>query len=212
MDEIFDSILLGIVQGLTEFFPVSSSGHLVLAQELLNADLGSGILFAADMRARARGDWLDSAIEQMLVSSRDAARCLRRFDASACTDITGFGLAGHLYEMLRASDCGAELSLDRLPLLPGAVELAREGIESSLQPQNIRIRHRIVDDADFSKHAAYPLLFDPQTAGGLLASVAAEKGEACIAQLQAQGYVEARIIGRTTETEDGGNVIRLSKT
>jgi selenide,water dikinase len=64
---------------------------------ILTKPLGSGVLFAADMRARARGDWLDSAIEQMLVSSRDAARCLRRFGASACTDITGFGLAGHLY-------------------------------------------------------------------------------------------------------------------
>ena len=178
---------------------------------ILSKPLGSGVLFAADMRARARGDWLDAAIEQMLVSSLEAARCLRRFGASACTDITGFGLAGHLYEMLRASDCGAELSLDKLPLLPGAAELARAGIESSLQPQNIRICHRIVDAADFSSHPAYPLMFDPQTAGGLLASVAAEAAEACLAQLHAQGYAEARIIGRVIAPDEGGCVIRLSQ-
>jgi selenide,water dikinase len=178
---------------------------------ILTKPLGSGVLFAADMRGRARGDWLDTAIEHMLVSSREAARSLRRFGASACTDITGFGLAGHLYEMLRASDCSAQLSLDKLPLLPGAAELAHAGIESSLQPQNIRIRHRIVDDADFSKHAAYPLLFDPQTAGGLLASVAAAEAEDCLAQLHAQDYTEARIIGHVIAPAEGGCVIRLSE-
>ena len=178
---------------------------------ILTKPLGSGVLFAADMRARARGDWLDVAIEQMLVSSQGAAQCLRLFGVKACTDITGFGLAGHLYEMLRASDCAAELSLDRLPLLPGVVELAQEGIESSLQPQNIRIRHRIIDSADFSKHAAYPLLFDPQTAGGLLASVPAQEVEACLVQLHAQGYVEARIIGHVIATAEAGSVIRLSQ-
>jgi selenide,water dikinase len=175
---------------------------------ILTKPLGSGVLFAADMRARARGDWLDSAIGQMLVSSRDAARCLRRFGASACTDITGFGLAGHLYEMMRASECGAELDLDELPLLAGAAQLAQAGIESSLQPQNIRIRHRIDDEAGFSNHPSYPLLFDPQTAGGLLASVAAAEAKTCLAQLHAEGYAEARIIGRVTASEQ---VIRLSR-
>ncbi|MCP4768663.1 MAG: selenide, water dikinase SelD [Gammaproteobacteria bacterium] len=178
---------------------------------ILTKPLGSGVLFAADMRARARGDWLDAAIEQMLVSSLEAARCLHQFGASACTDITGFGLAGHLYEMLRASDCSAQLSLDQLPLLSGAAELAREGIASSLQPQNIRIRHRIVDDADFSNHAAYPMLFDPQTAGGLLASIAAVDAEACLAQLHTKGYAEARIIGRVIAAAEAGWVIRLSQ-
>ena len=113
---------------------------------ILTRPLGSGVLFAADMRGCARGDWLDAALAQMLVSSRDSARCLRRFEASACTDITGFGLAGHLYEMAHASDCLVELDIDRLPLLDGAAELAGQGISSSLQPQNIRIRHAI-DDA-----------------------------------------------------------------
>jgi len=171
-------------------------------QLILSKPLGSGILFAAEMRGKARGAWIDAALEQMLVSSREAARCFRRFQASACTDITGFGLAGHLFEMARASDCLVELDLERLPLMRGAAELARQGIASSLQPQNTRIRHSIEDSADFSGHAHYPLLFDPQTAGGLLASVAAESAQDCLQQLRELGYSEAQIIGRALASEE----------
>ncbi len=185
-------------------------------QLILSKPLGSGILFAAEMRGKARGAWIDAALEQMLVSSRDAARCFRRFQASACTDITGFGLAGHLFEMARASDCLVELDLERLPLMRGAAELACQGIASSLQPQNTRIRHSIEDSADFSAHAHYPLLFDPQTAGGLLASVAAESAQDCLQQLRELGYSEARIIGRALAPVELASVkngirIRLSR-
>jgi selenide,water dikinase len=176
---------------------------------ILTRPLGSGVLFAADMRGCARGDWLDAALAQMLVSSRDSARCLRRFEASACTDITGFGLAGHLYEMAHASDCLVELDIDRLPLLDGAAELAGQGISSSLQPQNIRIRHAIDDAGDYAIHPAYALIFDPQTAGGLLASVAPGSAQQCLQQLQHLGYARAQIIGRVCEMENPATCIRL---
>ena len=162
---------------------------------ILTKALGSGILFAADMRAKARGAWLDVALEQMLVSSQQAARCFVRYQASACTDITGFGLAGHLFEMARASQCLAEIDLERLPIFNGAVELAELGITSSLQPQNIRIRHSIGDSAGYSSHAFYPLLFDPQTSGGLLAAIPADNAEACLAELKELGYPVSIIIG-----------------
>jgi selenide,water dikinase len=176
---------------------------------ILTKALGSGILFAADMRAKARGAWLDVALEQMLVSSQQAARCFVRYQASACTDITGFGLAGHLFEMARASQCLVEIDLERLPIFDGAVELAELGITSSLQPQNIRIRHSIGDSAGYSSHAFYPLLFDPQTAGGLLASVAPERASDCLQQLHQQGYADAQIIGRVSAPDEPGIRIRL---
>ena len=113
------------------------------------------------MRGKARGDWLDAAIEQMLISSRHAASCLRQFQASACTDVTGFGLAGHLFEMARESACAIEIYIDRLPLYPGVVSLSRQGIASSLQPQNIRIRHSIKDTGNLATHENYPLVFGP---------------------------------------------------
>ena len=177
---------------------------------ILTRPLGSGVLFAADMRGLARGAWLDAALAQMLISSRAAARCLREYTASACTDITGFGLAGHLYEMARASNCAVEIDIERLPLLDGAAELAGQGISSSLQPQNIRIRHSIDDAGGAANRPAYPLIFDPQTAGGLLASVAPGSAEACLRQLHELGYASARIIGRVCAVDDPAKRIRLS--
>ncbi len=176
---------------------------------ILTRPLGSGILFAADMRGKARGQWIDDAIEQMLVSNRAAARCFRQFKVNACTDVTGFGLAGHLYEMLRASACEAEVNIEQLPLYPGVITLAGQGIESSLHPQNIRIRHRISNDGKLTEHAAYPLLFDPQTAGGLLAGVAEKDAAKCLQKLRKLGYQQAQIIGNIAEPTHAERIIRL---
>ena len=169
---------------------------------LLTKPLGSGVLFAAEMRGKARGAWIDSALAYMLQSSRDAAKCLRHFGASACTDVTGFGLAGHLFEMARASACAADIFVDRLPFYDGAVELARAGIESSLQPQNIRIRHAIDDRQGLAVEDGYPLIFDPQTAGGLLASIDPEQARPCLQRLHELGYAEARVVGRVVEAAE----------
>lgn len=176
---------------------------------ILTKPLGSGVLFAAEMRGKARGAWVDTALEQMLVSNRDASRCLQRCRASACTDVTGFGLAGHLFEMARASACAVEVFIERLPLYPGVAELARLGIESSLQPQNIRVRHSIGDEDGLAGHEAYPLMFDPQTAGGLLASLDAANAQECLQFLRDLGYAEAQIIGRVVEAVERGPVLRL---
>jgi selenide,water dikinase len=176
---------------------------------ILTRPLGSGVLFAAEMRGKARAAWIDAALGEMLLSNRDAVLTLRRFGVGACTDVTGFGLAGHLHEMARASGCGAELVLDRLPLYAGAADLARAGIQSSLLPQNVRIRHDIEDRGDFAGHDAYPLLFDPQTAGGLLASVDEDIAEDCTRALRERGYAGACIVGRASERTGSGLTISL---
>ena len=169
---------------------------------ILTRPLGSGVLFSADMQGKARGAWIDEALEQMLVSSRAAATCFRQFKASACTDVTGFGLAGHLFEMARASGCAVEVLVDQLPLYAGAADLAMQGIASSLQPQNIRIRHSIVESPKLASHAAYPLLFDPQTAGGLLATIPEDQASACTNALQQAGYADTAIIGTVKEKSE----------
>ena len=178
-------------------------------QLILTRPLGSGVLFAADMQGKARGAWIDEALEQMLVSNRNAATCFRRFKASACTDITGFGLAGHLFEMARASHCEVEVLLDQLPLYSGAANLAMQGVASSLQPQNRRIRHSIDDSLKLASHAAYPILFDPQTAGGLLAGVTRQQVEPCLRQLREQGYPHAQVVARVTQDTAQQKMIRL---
>jgi selenide,water dikinase len=132
----------------------------------------------------------------MLQSNQTGAHILRAHSATACTDLTGFGLLGHLVEMTRPSGVDAELDLAQLPLLDGALECTKAGILSSLQAANVRLRRAIRNADAFVTDPRYPLLFDPQTAGGLLASVPANRALACIAALQAEGYRHAAIIGR----------------
>jgi selenide, water dikinase len=143
------------------------------------------------------------------VSNRNAARILREHGATACTDVTGFGLIGHLVEMTKASGTDATLDPGAVTLIDGAAALVREGIFSSLQPQNLRLRRAVREADRAAKHAAWPLLFDPQTAGGLLASVPAEQAAACLAALQAAGYAHAVDIGTVTAGDGSGEPITL---
>jgi selenide,water dikinase len=176
---------------------------------ILTKPIGTGTLFAAEMRGKAKGRWIDAAIQSMLQSNLEAARCLQQFGATACTDLTGFGLIGHLVEMTRASGVDAVIERESLPLLDGALETVKAGILSSLQPQNLRLRRAIRDIDAAARHPAYPLLFDPQTAGGLLAGVPAEQAGDCIKALQARGYRDAVIIGRIEPQSDEIEPIRL---
>jgi selenide,water dikinase len=162
---------------------------------VLTKPVGTGTLFAADMRHKARGRWIAAALESMVRSNRKGAECLMAHGAHACTDVTGFGLLGHLVEMIRASEVDVELDLGAIPFLDGAEETVRAGILSSLQPQNLRLRRAIANPDECAGDPRYPLLFDPQTAGGLLASVPEAEAERCVEELRAMGYGRAAIIG-----------------
>jgi len=139
---------------------------------VLTKPLGTGVVFAAAMRGQARGRWVAEALASMRRLSSTEAEALVAAGAHACTDVTGFGLAGHLAEMIRASGAvSVDLHLDALPALDGAVELFAKGFASSLQSENLRARH-LIDGMDaHAQHPKLPLLFDPQTAGGLLAAI-----------------------------------------
>jgi selenide,water dikinase len=173
---------------------------------ILTKPLGTGALFAADMRGKARGAWIDGALESMLVSSRSAADTLHRHGARACTDVTGFGLAGHLLEMLRASQASAELSMASMPALAGSLELLAQGIASSLAPQNLAQAAAVDSGAVPSGSELMALLYDPQTAGGLLAGVPPENLETCLAELRANGARQAACIGRVTAGTDAPRI------
>jgi len=166
---------------------------------ILTKALGTGTLFAADMRLKAKGRWIDAALQSMLLSNQAAGICIHRHGATACTDVTGFGLLGHLVEMTHASGKSVELHLDALPILDGALEMIATGIFSSLQEQNVRLRRAIKDSGSLREHKHYPLLFDPQTSGGLLAAIPAENADACLAELKASAYPASVIIGKVTD-------------
>lgn len=182
-------------------------------QQLLIATkaIGTGVIFAADMRHQAKGVWVEQAIQSMLSSNRQAAQLIHDQNVygksiSACTDITGFGLLGHLTEMLRGSGLGAELSLAQLPVLNGAQILFKQGFHSSLQGQNLRFQNQIVDHQAYDLHPRYSLLFDPQTSGGLLLSVTPDIAPQLIEKLHLAGYPSAAIIGRITALPAQGMV------
>ena len=176
---------------------------------ILTKPIGTGTLLAADMRGLARARWVQAAIRHMCASNRRAAAVLAQHGVGAATDVTGFGLLGHLVEMTRASEVDARLILDRIPVLEGARESVARGVFSSLQPQNVRLR-RAVRDLDRAQALPdYPLLFDPQTAGGLLAGVPAGRADACVAALRAAGYGAAAVIGHVLPRSEALESIEL---
>ncbi len=157
---------------------------------ILTKPIGSGVLLAANMAAQCRGDWLDQALKYLLQSNRPAAEIFRAYAVQSCTDITGFGLLGHLQEMLLASNCSASITLDAVPLMDGAEWCNAQGVQSSLFSAN---KQAIRCQQYTGQHPAYALLFDPQTAGGLLAGVSAEQADDCIQALKETGYTAAKI-------------------
>jgi selenide,water dikinase len=128
----------------------------------------------------------------MLQPAADASACLAACGATACTDVTGFGLIGHLLEMLAASKTDARLDPDRVPALDGALPLLRQGVTSSLHAANSAALAALAGDAA-NDPAFTALLIDPQTAGGLLAGVPAERVADCLAELHCLGYRVAEI-------------------
>jgi len=169
---------------------------------VLTKSLGTGSLLAAHMRARCRAEWFPSLVESMLRSNAPAATLADEFPIAATTDVTGFGLAGHLLEMLEASDVACELQLSQVPLLPGTAELIAEGIESTLAPANRAVEASMRFTAAQRDTAEYHALFDPQTGGGLLLAVPADSVEAYLRRLQETTGISGHVIGRVTEVDE----------
>jgi selenide,water dikinase len=170
---------------------------------VLTKALGTGVVMAADMRGLARSAWRIAAVRSMLRSNRDAALLGRRHDVASATDVSGFGLLGHLGEMLGAGDVDAYLDPMQLPTLPGSLALLGRGLRSSLHAPNLAARRFLADEGALAPATAnaddmrptHALLFDPQTSGGLLFGVAAAGADALCEALHSGGDVDARVIG-----------------
>ncbi|MFZ0406971.1 MAG: selenide, water dikinase SelD [Cyanobium sp.] len=169
---------------------------------LLSRPLGSGVLFAAAMAGAAEPQWIDAALAEMQRSQAALVPLLASHGVRACTDVTGFGLLGHLGEMLAAAPAvQVALSGEAIPALPGALELLRRGYASSLSPANASALALLAGPVRWeAAGAAEPgrtgLLLDPQTCGPLLAALPAERAAAALAELHAAGFVEAALIAR----------------
>jgi selenide,water dikinase len=163
---------------------------------LLSKPLGTGVLLAADMQGGARGVWVETLHRALLRANDAAAAVARRFEARAATDVSGFGLGQHLGEMLRASGVSASLESAALPALPGARALLGGGVRSTFHAQNVASASLLCDAGRLEARPEGALLFDPQTSGGLLFGVSAERAHAALTALREGGDEEAACIGR----------------
>lgn len=170
-------------------------------QLVLCKPLGSGALFAAHMQLQADGRDLAAAIDEMLKSNLVAGRLAVEHGASAATDITGFGLAGHLREMLAAGQ-GAQLLSESIPALAGAKAALSKGVTSTMQDSNRAAAGRL-DYGNTADKAAVELLFDPQTSGGLLIGIAQPRVEDLCSALRAADYADVAVIGAVTKSATG---------
>lgn len=188
------------VTGLAER-PIGKGGARPGDALILTKPVGSGTILAAEMRlAQIPGQMLGEVwagcVAQMSIAQGTAAAILAPV-ARAMTDVTGFGLAGHLLEMLEASGVAARLRLADVPVMAGATELAAAGMGSSLQPSNLAaVSWRMEAPQD----VRVGLLTDPQTCGGLLASVPADQAASVVARLQKAGH-QAAVIGEVVAGE-----------
>ena len=165
---------------------------------MLSKPLGTGILMTAFKRDRLATEYYTAAVRWMTELNAAAAQAMLKYEVHAATDITGFGLAGHGTRMADGSGVTLILEESDLPLLPGALELSREGMIPGGGKRNreffapgVQISEEVADEVA-------EIVFDPQTSGGLLIALPERDAYHLLADLQKSGNGEAAIIGRVT--------------
>jgi selenide,water dikinase len=224
-------ILRGGLSALEEAGGVLAGGHTVEGQELLyglavtgtvhpdkiwrnqgavpgdvlvlTKPLGTGVITTAAKAEMVDPGHLSTALRWMATLNRDAANALLEVHPHAVTDVTGFGLAGHVAEMAEASGVAVEIDLSALPLLPGALEAAATGLVPAGAGKNRTSVEAVLEIEGGADELRVDLALDPQTSGGLLASVSPEHAEAIVRRLPGSA-----IVGRVTDGRSG--TVRLS--
>ena len=162
---------------------------------VLTKPLGTGIINTAIKAGMASADLIDSVTHLMAALNRDAARVMSSFNVSACTDVTGFGLLGHLAEMVCGSSMSVRVFSEQVPVMEAALEFASMGLTPAGAYKNREFREAMVTFAETVKRSRQDALFDPQTSGGLLISVKANHTAELMAALKEAGVDDATEIG-----------------
>jgi selenide,water dikinase len=173
---------------------------------ILTKPLGTGVISSGIKKGKASDEIINGSVEIMLTPGKFAAEVMREFGVKGATDVTGFSLIGHAWEMARASKVTIEIDSPAVPLLTGALELASQGMLTSGDKTN---REYVGSDASISEsvdESLVKLLFDPQTAGGMLISISAAASAELVAKLN-EFYPWANIIGRVIERADTAIVV-----
>ena len=164
-------------------------------QLILTKSLGTGIINTAIKGGIASNDTIENITRLMATLNRDAAEVMGHYPVHACTDITGFGLLGHVCEMVVDTDVGIKLQASQIPYFPEAMEYAQMGLVPAGTYKNREFREAFVDFAPSVDGFMQDILFDAQTSGGLLISVAREGANELLSELKRRGIASATVIG-----------------
>jgi selenide, water dikinase len=162
---------------------------------ILTKALGTGVISTAIKKGEAQQEWIDASVTSMTTLNRVAAEVALdpRFSVHTATDVTGFGLVGHARELAMASNVSIEIESSKIAFLPGAIECVKAGFVPGGLKSNREFAESCVDSAKGLAPEVYTLLFDPQTAGGLLISVQSSSADALVRELQARKVPAGRI-------------------
>ena len=165
---------------------------------ILTKPIGTGVISTGIKREKAAPEVVEESVATMLTPGKYAAEAIGKFDVKAATDVTGFALLGHAWEMACASNVTIEFDSARVPLIPGALDLATQGMLTSGDKTNrdyVGADVRVASEVDPN---LMKLFYDPQTAGGLLLAISEEKVDDLLSELR-ENYPRAEIIGRAKE-------------
>jgi selenide,water dikinase len=174
---------------------------------ILTKPIGTGIISTGIKLAKASAAVVAESIATMLTPGKYAAEAITRFDVKAATDVTGFALLGHAWEMAAASNVTIEIDSERVPLLNGALELATAGLLTSGDKTNREYVGAEVEVAATVDPNLMKLFYDPQTAGGLILAIAEEKADELLTELR-ENYPRAEIIARVSERGDKAIMVK----
>jgi selenide,water dikinase len=162
---------------------------------ILTKPLGTGIVNTVIKAGMASADLVDQVTHLMAALNRDAARIMSNFNITACTDVTGFGLLGHLAEMVCGSSMSVRVFSDQVPMIAQALEFACMGLIPAGAYKNREFRESMIDFAETVERSRQDVLVDPQTSGGLLISLSANQATELITALKDTGVGDAAEIG-----------------
>jgi len=229
--EILHQIVAGALSKITEAGAVLAGGHSVEDDEpkfglavtgivhpdkfwtnqgarpgdmlILTKPVGSGVLFNANLKKWVSKEAMEACLSILTTLNRTAAEIMSGFDIHAATDVTGFGLAGHGFEMAKASSVCLEISIKDLPVMDEALKMYKKGVTTGVNTYNRQMveQHLWLETGLPPWHEE--IVFDPQTNGGLLVAVSETQGENLVNTLHAKGVTAAKIIGNVHELKTG---------
>jgi selenide, water dikinase len=177
----------------------------------LTKPLSMGIVSTAIKQEKAPADLIEQATAVMMTLNADAAAAMEEVGAIAATDVTGFGLAGHLQQLARLSGVAAELWVDRIPLLDGVIELAAKGLVPGGTRRNEEYYSKFVGFDSSVPEDLRTIVFDAQTSGGLLIAVDEDRAEELRRALVERSVPAATMIGRIVEGEPGSISVKSAR-